>query len=345
MRKHLIIQFLSLLTLFSPVFTCAQKEKADIPPLRMYHSMAYHHGLDKIFLFGGHSKHGWFDDLRDVWSYDMGKYKWQKVGIFEASPDSIGEAQSAIYDIESNVVIVFNTLGETWCYKAEINKWKNMKPSSAPSPRCGHMTSYDTQSDRIVLFGGFGCKSVNDSVFSDTWIYNYDDNTWTRMNPNNSPQARCYGSMIFNTNLNKTILWGGRQIEPITDNSIWEYNLEEDNWRKIKSNSGPKTSYAYPTLIYDDQKNEMVLFGGGILESPFAGKQLNEIWKYNFDGHEWKAVKSNNAPPPVTIHSMVFHPKHRKALLFGGEIKEMYSNNMLKGSWIYNLDDNIWIKH
>ena len=38
--------------------------------------------LNKVILFGGHSKHSWFDDLRDVWSYENLKLCGKRLIIY-----------------------------------------------------------------------------------------------------------------------------------------------------------------------------------------------------------------------------------------------------------------------
>ena len=335
----------SLILFFSLGYTLfAQEPKSEIPSPRMYQSMVYHSKLDKILLLGGLSVHGWNDDLRDVWSYDIKANIWKRLGKYLACPDSIGAATSAVYDSESNVVIVLNSEGETWSFKAETNEWKNMKPVNSPSARCGHMTTYDSNSDRIVLFGGFGGKSINDPPLDDTWTYDFNSNTWLKMQPLIKPPARMYAAMIFNNNAKKAIMWGGRQLEPLGDKSIWEYDFIKDSWGEIKYDEGPETPYAYPAMIYDDQNDEIIVFGGGVLEAPFVGKQTNIIWKYNFKLKNWAFYEIKDSPPPVTIHSMVLNPNLRKAVVFGGENYRMYSNILLQGTWILDLKKLKWKK-
>jgi len=73
----------------------------------------------------------------------------------------------------------------------------DMNPNPSPPARCGQGLAYDQESDRIIMFGGFGCKGVNDSVYNDTWSYNYNLNSWTKMNPDISPSARMYFAITY----------------------------------------------------------------------------------------------------------------------------------------------------
>ena len=150
--------------------------------------------------------------------------------------------------------------------------------------------------------------------------------------------------MIYNSIDNKVILWGGRLWEPLNDNSIWEYDFAKNNWVEIINNEGPEFAYAYPALVHISLNNRVLLFGGGILESTFVGKPVNDAWIYDCESRKWVEINTKNAPPPVTIHSMVYLPKGNEVVLFGGEIESMYSNNILEGIWFLSIEDWAWDK-
>jgi len=325
----------------------AQEQNPKLPPSMIYHKLIYHDKLDKILVFGGQSKHGWKADIKDVWTFDTNNYDWINLCKNEAVSDSGYAAHSPVYHKKSNHIIFLNQIGETWAFQVESNKWTNMKPDNSPPTRCGHNMVYDSSSDKVILFGGFSCVKPNNpdfKVFNDTWVYDYNSNTWSEMNPENSPPNRMFASMIYNSAEDKIVLWGGRLWEPLADNSIWEYDYYRNNWAEIENIDGPKTSYAYPAMVYIEEKNDLILFGGGILESAFVGKQVNEMWKFDFVDEKWLLLNTTNTPPPVTIHSMVYVPKIEEIILCGGEIRSMYSNNILEGTWILSIKDLVWDK-
>ena len=68
---------------------------------------------------------------------------------------------------------------------------------------------FDSNNERTILFGGidYGSNPIND-----TWIYNYTDNTWYNASPTFSGgtlYARHQHGMVFDSNTNKIILFGG----------------------------------------------------------------------------------------------------------------------------------------
>ena len=322
--------------------TIAQGVDSESPRPMMYHSLVYHNKSGKVLLFGGVSKHGWVSDISEVWQYDLQDNYWTKISVYEAISDSSIHAQSPAYDEESNRIIVFNSRGETWAFHLKTKSWENRKPKNSPSPRCGHSMAYDAESDRIILFGGFGCSSIEDPIFDDTWIYDYNSNTWNQMKPIRNPPTRMYASMAYNTVEDKIILWGGRLIGPLNDNSIWKYNLNENEWTPISLKGGPPHTYAYPSMVYNSKNNSILIFGGGKLESAFKGRQNNELWTFDFNNSKWELVATDGPPTPVSLHSMTFIPDEDKIVLFGGEIEGMYSNRVLPGTWILDLTNYQW---
>ncbi|MBA7533166.1 N-acetylneuraminate epimerase [subsurface metagenome] len=322
----------------------AQEKKLQQPPSMIYHNLVYHDKLDKIILLGGQSKHGWKADVKDVWMLDPENYTWSKLCKNHAVSDSGYSAHSPIYDKESNQIILFNQIGETWSFHVESKEWKNLNPIPSPSPRCGHNMVYDVGSDRVILFGGFECTGIDAPIYNDTWSYDFNSNTWTELNPENNPPNRMYASMINNSVDNKVILWGGRLWEPLKDNSIWEYDFNKNNWIEIINEEGPVIAYAYPSIVHIPLNNRLFLFGGGKLESTFVGNPVNDAWVFDCEARKWSEVKSKNSPPPVTNHSMIYLPKLNEVILFGGEIGSMYSNKILEGIWIMSIKDWAWQK-
>jgi N-acetylneuraminic acid mutarotase len=194
------------------------------------------------------------------------------------------------------------------------------------------------------MFGGFGARNVNDSVFSDTWAYDYNKNTWTKMNPKMSPSKRMYFAMTYDQSNDRVILWGGRMQNPISDNKIWTYDFNSDNWQFKDNIGGPEKPLAYPSMVFRKKTKDNILFGGAILESVFKGSPINSTWSYNLKQNKWEQLIPKISPPPMANHSMTYDTKRNTIFLFGGELEALYSNKLSGNSWLFDSKLNNWIK-
>jgi hypothetical protein len=315
------------------------------PKARIYHSLGYHEKTDNFLVFAGLTKRGWIGDLRDIWKYDPKKGLWEEVGICEAvSTDGKSVITTMAYDKESDQFISVDHDGRTWAYNFEKNLWKDMKPDPSPVGRAGQGMVYDEESDRIIMFGGFGGRSIDDPLFSDTWVYDYKTNCWTQMNPKNSPSARMYFAMTYDSENDKVILWGGREKDPITDNSIWVYDYNKDTWESKENNGGPAKPLTYSVMVNRINAKDNIIFGGAILESVYKGTLTNETWSYTLKQNKWKQLSPEISPPPIADHNMAFDTKRNSILLFGGELGTLYSNKLSGDLWIFDSRNNSWIK-
>ncbi len=194
------------------------------------------------------------------------------------------------------------------------------------------------------MFGGFGGKSIDDSVFSDTWTYDFNANQWTKMNPKLSPSARMYFAMTYDAENDKVILWGGRKKDPITDNMVWIYDYNEDSWELKENIGGPEKPLTYSVMVNRINSKDNIIFGGAILESVYKGTLTNETWSYNLTQNKWNRLSPEVSPPPMADHNMAYDAKRNSIILFGGELGTLYSNKLSGDLWIFNSGINSWIK-
>lgn len=348
MKKRNLICILIVIFIF-PQINYSQnspKSNKNHPEARMYHSLVYYDKTDCLVLFPGFTQHGWSKDLitNDLWIFDLNEDKWEYKGLcFTDTTDNRPGITTICYDSESERFITFDNLGRTWSFDIENKLWTEMFPKVSPKARCGQGMVYDVESDRVVMFGGFGCTAVNDPVFSDTWTYDFNTNSWTEMKPINNPAERMYFAFTYDQKSDKVLLWGGRKLEPITDNKIWTYDFNTDTWESYEVNNGPLKPLAYPSMTYVDKTQDILIFGGGDLESPFVGKATNDLWSFNLDSNKWKEFALMVRPPLLANQSLAYDKVNHRIILFGGELDNLYSNKVSPETWIFNLSEKKWI--
>jgi hypothetical protein len=82
------------------------------------------------------------------------------------------------YDLRNDEKVIlfggrdrWNIFSDTWAYDFKNNLWTRTSPPTSPEGRFAHAMAYDSESDRVILFGG----SDENHFFSDTWAYENTD--------------------------------------------------------------------------------------------------------------------------------------------------------------------------
>jgi N-acetylneuraminic acid mutarotase len=319
-----------------------------MPAGRMYHSLAYVSTVDRFLLLGGVHYHSlkipsptpfW----SEVWTYDLGENEWEMVGELEP-----GYFSSLAYDEESDRVIVLNTEGETWAYQVKANRWERMSPTVAPRGRCGHQMAYDSGSDRIVLFGGYGCEDGLDTLeerllLNEIWSYDYNTDIWTQMQPQVSPPARINHSMVYHAEADRVIVWGGRPRAHVSDVRIWTYDYDADSWTPLEPEGGPARRLAYTAVVYHPPSGRILLFGGIGAEAVTSSQfKFAETWSYDLETNAWTLLEPSPYPSARCGHAMAYSSTANKIVLFGGVINAPFPDFTPHETWIFDPSTNEW---
>ena len=201
-------------------------------------AMAYDAESDRVVLFLQWT--GAPDN--ETWTYDFNSNTWTKMEpTTRPSPRTYSPM---VYDAESDRVILFGgatSAGdnrETWAYDFNTNTWTNMEPAARPSRRHSHAMAYDAESDRVVLFGGHLPAAAPDwsaDTFSDeTWAYDFNTNTWTKMEPPTQPLKRAAHNLAYDAESDRVVLFGG-DVSPgyVHSDETWAYDLNANTWTDL----------------------------------------------------------------------------------------------------------------
>lgn len=117
-------------------------------------------------------------------------------------------------------------------------------------------------------------------------------------------------------------LFGGEtddsELRLLNDLWVWRDGV----WQWLASNGPSPRSWA--ALAYDEQRHELILFGGwnGLSE-------LNDTWVWR-DG-QWSRRTPAQSPPARRRHTMAYHPPSGQIVLFGGS-----AGTLLGDTWVWN---------
>lgn len=253
------------------------------PPARADASMVYDETMDKIVLFGGYEISGRGNGVfNDTWTFDVSTLTWKQLDS-SFSPSSRFEA-SAVYDSTQGKMILFGGIGEiaglsglhdlrdTWSFDLSTETWTQLNPECSPTARHGASIAYDSDNDKIFLFGG-GDKIC----LKDLWCF--DGSEWKQVDISNTPGARTFASMVYNKISKRIILFGGLDIDcdhmPRSLFDTWSFDGSQ--WVNC---TDPLVTERYGAAIcYDSTRNTIVLYGG-MFCSPVFGiyHTLNDTW-------------------------------------------------------------------
>ena len=311
------------------------------PSPRGLFAMAYNSKTNQVILYGGetgdYSLQSSYND--ETWAYDVAANTWTEMKP-ASSPGPLAMAELA-YDAESDRMVLYSggmmpnhwqSDNATWAYDSTANTWTKMK-AQGPADHHGCQIVYDSESDRVILFGGYDIP--NDKLSQSTWAYDYNIDTWTEMNPATNPPGRNLHSITYDSSVDRIILWGGDSAtmsNPNTpkDRSVWAYDYNANNWEEWKTTQAPVARFA-AAIAYDARANRTILYGGG-------ENGLSDMWAYDYKENSWTQLMPKENPGKIGWHEMVYIPTIDRLFLFGGATNDDFSGK----TWLYDYNANTW---
>lgn len=260
--------------------TWTEMKPASRPPEKGAIDLVYDTESDRVILFGGNY------GADDTWAYDYNTNTWTEMA--KGPGDHLGYRMA--YDSESDRCILFGGMGypslslfnDTWAYDFNSDTWTEMQPSTSPSARNYHAMAYDTQADRVILFGGSEWdETMSDKALSDTWAYDFNTNTWQELEHSEGeyPAARFYHALVYNAGADRTILYGGSAGLSET----WSFDYSTSTWTELEPNQNPGmlTKHA---LAYGSAVDQIILFGGQVGS---AFDYTDQTWSFDLNSNTW----------------------------------------------------------
>src|SRR5260370_4332861 len=189
--------------------TWTQLSPTTSPPARWGASMAAG-APGGLTLFGGYSDTGvprtQGSSYNDTWIWNG--TTWSQ--SMATGPGGRYAAAMSTYPTANGIVLVAgccNNVGgfytDTWTFDG--TSWSQKSRTDAPSVRSGAATITDTDHNKIVLFGGFGCAGF----LADTWIN--QGGSWSQVpNGTTSPAGRFASRIASDMQHPQTVLFGGQ---------------------------------------------------------------------------------------------------------------------------------------
>ena len=311
----------------------------DFPLGRADLMMAYDIESDITIIYGGWKTPEPFE-LGDTWSYDYNNDTYTNMAPTIAPP--VREVGMMAYDSQSDKIVMFGGIenfnsylvrNDTWTYDYNTNSWADVTSGAAPSPRDASGMVYDSESDRIILFGGENVEKYND-----TWAYHLETHTWEKMNPSNAPSARYFPSMAYDEESDRVILFSGRSDgDKVPD--TWAYDYNSDSWQELSPSTQPSWRRAHH-MTYDTESDTIVLFGG----SDVSDFPTDDTWLFDYNSNTWTEANPANSPSTRLRHNVVYDEESDIILAIGGADLAYYGSEIITTdmTWAYDTNANNW---
>ncbi len=314
-------------TVISGPLAWVRQSPATSPQARTSVSMEYVPDIGKIVMFGGRGKSIYEGQaipysshaslFGDTWTYDGATWAKQSPAT---SPPARCYATMA-YDPPIKRLVLFGGMGtnaasgydssnaerwlyDTWTYDGAT--WADAHPAMSPSQQ-GQLV-YDPALGKLFLFGGGVEVATGQPVERATWTY--DGTTWTKGPQAATPPAS--GSITYDAALRKIVLLESRIASEVgSSTATWTY--DGTTWTLQSPLASPPARYGAP-MVYASTIRQTVLFGGSFSQYR-TNYDLNDTWTYT--GRTWTQV-STIAPPARSDASMVYDPRLKSVVLFGG---------------------------
>jgi uncharacterized protein (TIGR03437 family) len=183
-----------------------KKSPQNSPSARSAHAMAYDSAHGQVVLFGGYDG----KSRSDTWVWDGSN--WTQKSL--QNGPSARNYYAMAYDAAHGQTVLFgggptavaaDGLNDTWVWDG--SNWTQKSPQNNPSTRLFPAMAYDPVHSQTVLFGGMGNGALGLIPLNDTWVW--DGSNWTQKSPQNSPLARFYHAMAYDSAHGEVILFGG----------------------------------------------------------------------------------------------------------------------------------------
>lgn len=208
------------------------------PPRRSDAAIAYDMEHEVVVMFGGYGLND--EILDDTWVFDFSEINW-----VEKTPENQPLTQYGghmIYDLVNGKLLMYpghwnirsggttqsHGYGdEIWVYDYDEDNWTELETRPKPAGRYWFNIACDSTEGELVLFGGSG---GGDNQLQDTWKYNYESNTWTRIGTGTMPPGRANSAMAYDASRDIIVLFGGSHFGHTDYGDTWILEMESGNW-------------------------------------------------------------------------------------------------------------------
>ena len=325
------------LSLAGPVAWTHLSPGGTPPSARAGQTAIYDGTRNRMLVFGGYNAGG--TRFNDVKALSLGASPtWSTLTL--ANPPAARSGHTAIYDAAGDRMVVFggysgaSRYNDVWALSlAGTPAWAQLTPSGAPpSMRQGVAAIYDPAGGRMLMFGG-------DDGSTETWSLSLGASpTWSQLFPSSTTllRKRAFGVAFYDPVRFRMMVFGGNRGM----NDVMSLSLTGAlAWSPV---GGPNGGRFGPMVVFDTERDRMVLFGG--YDGTFA---YNDVWALNIGATSvWTSISTSGMPPSGRSaegsRSAFYDAVNDRMIVFGGNSGSSSDPVLLNDLWALSFGDNSW---
>jgi hypothetical protein len=150
-----------------------------------------------------------------------------------------------------------------------------------------------------------------------------------------TPEARYGHSMVYDTEHNVFILFGGKNMAGESLDDTWAYNYRDNKWRNMNPSNKPSPR-SFHSMSFDSNYGIVILFGGEAEDG-----YNDETWEYDYSTNTWSKIFiiDRRHPSARKEHAMNYDDTHKITVLFGGITED---SEYSKETWYYYPSSQEW---
>jgi Galactose oxidase, central domain len=208
--------------------------------------------------------------------------------------------------------------------------WRQVE-GDGPAARWGHVSAFDPDRSRVIVFGGRGTASE----LGDVWEFSLRTETWRDITPSGTgPSPRFTAGAVADPPRQRLIIAGGHTGHETSD-EVWALSLVANSWARLPS--GPSARFDAAMAAGSEKA---WVYGG--FKNFAALQALGDLWELDLRSDTWRHLPAGSTPPaPRTNLAFGFDAPSNALYIFGGHDQHPAP---LTDTWAYELTANRWMR-
>jgi len=262
------------------------------PSSRFNFAIIYLSGNNAFLLFGGKNVSN-RAILGDTWIFNISLNEWKKIESVQ-SPDVGCDMKMQFVETADTVILFGNYKGGLpqtspyfWQFNLSSLQWEPVISTNLPTIRYGHSISYNSNNNKLYIFGGESVEITND-----LWEYDILSKNWTKIIKDDCPTPRYLHVSNYIADSNILIVFGGNTDTPQEHllGDTWMFNFSSNEWRNLSLIESP-SARCCSSMVYSPISHDLFLYGG--LDANYQSG-LDDLWQFDSSDLKWIIIPSEN---------------------------------------------------